>query len=418
MLAIIKRDDKFEAVQIGDVVESFDSEEAAREYVTRANAAPSDQDDQDDQPAEQEQEAEDTPAVAEDDKSTDPVDLSTSTDPLVPTEPVKKAIPVRDLLVAKADRQTGGSFKAVGSGVWVASPTNGFKDVEGEIIPTRQLEAYAARAMSGIVPMPELWHYHTRGTAHGSAEWVGVVDHSLIVVGRFEDSDAGRAAEDYYRKAKPGDISMSHGFFYNPVEFKGGVYGAVNIFEISTLPRGVEANPFTSFAAVKEINNMPIKDNQREAIARLFGDAAPTVFARIEQISETDKALADMGAAYKGAFGDVSDAAITEAQAETDQSTKSADDVFAFVTEISEDVGTMSANLIKTLKGLDSALSRIEHLEKLLEVAPSDVRRGKAFTADSEGADPDLQAKIAADLDAKQGGKTDPFAEQFPGLYD
>jgi hypothetical protein len=39
-------------------------------------------------------------------------------------------------------------------------------------LPTRAHEEYVDRVQKGLVPMPELWTWHTKGTRHGQADVV------------------------------------------------------------------------------------------------------------------------------------------------------------------------------------------------------------------------------------------------------
>jgi len=49
---------------------------------------------------------------------------------------------------------------------WVATYTNNFQDRDGEIISEKALDGYLERVSLGLVPMPELWVGHVKGTRH------------------------------------------------------------------------------------------------------------------------------------------------------------------------------------------------------------------------------------------------------------
>src|SRR6185369_4422007 len=56
-------------------------------------------------------------------------------------------------------------FKAAdGKHYWLARFSGKFKDREGEILADKSHEEYVDRVQKGIVPMPELWTWHTKGT--------------------------------------------------------------------------------------------------------------------------------------------------------------------------------------------------------------------------------------------------------------
>jgi hypothetical protein len=190
-------------------------------------------------------------------------------------------------------------FKAIGNGYWYACFTNAFQDRDGEILSEDAQKQYVRRVKAGLVPMPELWTWHTEGTRHGVAIMVERVGKSLIALGKFDDTPAGRAAEKFYAR-HGSDIALSHGFMFPMwARTPDGVYKAFNTFEISTLPRGKEANPYTTFEMVKEANTMPLSDERVKFIRDVLGKAADTVLSLVDDQEQRDKALEDSGVKFK-----------------------------------------------------------------------------------------------------------------------
>lgn len=174
---------------------------------------------------------------------------------------------------------------------WFARWSNNFKDREGEWFSERAIRDYVQRVDAGIVPPPELWAIHTPGTKHGSAELVAQVGHFVVSAGYFDDTPLGRKAAEAYAGMK--GLAMSHGFIFDPDQFKDNVYHDFNTFEISVLPRKLAANPYTTF---QEIKSMTLTDEKRSFLRKLFGDEADAIIADTEKAS---KALEEANVAFK-----------------------------------------------------------------------------------------------------------------------
>jgi len=160
----------------------------------------------------------------------------------------------------------GAGFKALGN-KWFAWWSNAFEDYDGEYFSEKAIDEYVMRVDSGVVPMPELWLWHTPGTKHGAAEWVGRIGHFAVAAGSFDETPAGKAAQAFFAKAK-GDYGMSHGFVFDPGQKSDGVFHQFNTFEISVLPREKAANPYTAF---EEVFDMEMSDEKRAFLAQVLG---------------------------------------------------------------------------------------------------------------------------------------------------
>lgn len=190
-----------------------------------------------------------------------------------------------------------------GKMLWIARHTGKFVDREKEILADKSHAAYVERVQKGLVDMPELWTWHKEGTRHGEAAFVWKSGGFTLALGTIDDTDEGRRAFEFYQK-NAGKITLSHMFFY-PLEAKqNGVYYAYNTREITTLPDGAEAFPYTTFDSFEESNAMALTDVQRNFIRELGGDemVKRAEAADAKAVKDTE-ALEAKGVASKGAKG-------------------------------------------------------------------------------------------------------------------
>lgn len=261
----------------------------------------------------------------------------------------------------QAELPSGAGFKALGD-KWFAWWSNSFEDHDGEFFSEKAIDEYVRRVDVGAVPMPELWLWHTPGTRHGVAEWVGRVGHFAVAAGRFDDTPAGQAAQAHYAKTG-GDYGMSHGFTYDPGQKSDGVFHQFNTFEISVLPAKAAANPYTAFSEVFE---MDMDEEKFAFLARVLGseDLAKQLVTATEDKSRAMEALdvrykdfvqmdappaqaakAEVEVSVEG--GDAPEDMPEDAPAESDAA---ASDMGAFVESLTEDVAAL-ANVVNSLMG-------------------------------------------------------------------
>lgn len=186
-------------------------------------------------------------------------------------------------------------IKVVGN-YWFARYSNAFKDRENEFFPVAAIDAYIDRLDVGVVPMPELWVWHTP-IVLGKAKTVARIGMFVVAAGEFADTPIGQAAKEYLSKHK---AKLSHGFVFEKEAFKDNAYHNFNTFEISILPfgRDVEANAYTNF----EVKDMAISKEKEKFLAEMFGEETAK-----ELISNTDKAskaLTELGVEFKD-FADI-----------------------------------------------------------------------------------------------------------------
>lgn len=166
----------------------------------------------------------------------------------------------------RLELKTATGFKALGD-KWIAWFSNNFEDHDGEFFSAKAIDEYVRRVDVGAIPYPELWLWHTPGTRHGQAAWVGRIGHFAVAAGTFDDTPAGRAAQAHYAKAGE-HYGMSHGFTFDPAFKRDGVYEQFNTFEISVLPAKAAANPYTSFV---EVFDMELTAEKRAFLAEVLG---------------------------------------------------------------------------------------------------------------------------------------------------
>lgn len=289
------------------------------------------------------------------------------------------------------------SFKVVGNH-WLATWTNNFKDRDEEIFPERAIEAYIARVDTGIVPKPELHIWHGgKQLRVGMAEEVAGHGHFGIAAGVFDDTPQGAAARDYYADARHAkDTSISHGFTFPVGEFDGTHYKHFNTFEISLLPRGVEANLYTSLEGVKA---MQLSERKIPYFEQVFGKE---VFAQIRaHLDEKGKALEELGAEYKD-FSGGEDLSTKEA---IETANKSFIDLVPDLVEGSAEAVTSAVEAVKAAKEARKeateanakyadAMKEIDALRKAMQLRPRMASRDAETIVDKDAATkafPDLQ---------------------------
>lgn len=154
---------------------------------------------------------------------------------------------------------------------WLARHTGKWVDREDEILADHAHEEFVQRVQSGKVPMPELWTWHKKGTMHGVADFVWKAGGFVCAVGHFTGTKAQQERAAKWYNDHP-DTKLSHMFKYPKHGKRKNVYHAYNTVEITTLPDGAEAFPYTTF----EVNNMPLTKDQKEMLRGIGGDEMVT----------------------------------------------------------------------------------------------------------------------------------------------
>ena len=144
--------------------------------------------------------------------------------------------------------------------MWVAWHTNAYEDKDREYFAIKAIEKDIIR-MNETKQYPELWRWHIGeapqvnadgtfsykwSTRHGKGINAFTIGNFACVIGTFDNTPMAEKFKAYYRNNP--DIELSHGFFYDPAQKKEKTYYDYKTFEISTLPKGKAANPYTRFA--------------------------------------------------------------------------------------------------------------------------------------------------------------------------
>jgi len=294
-------------------------------------------------------------------------------------------------------------FKAQdGKNYWLARHTGKFVDREKEIISNKAHDEYVARVQKGLVPMPELWTWHKKGTMHGQADFVWKSGGFTLALGHFVGTNEQiKQAVDYYQKH--GDkIKLSHQFKYPKRAKQGNVYHAYNTVEITTLPDGAEAFPYTSF---QEFDNMPFTKEQEEMIRGIGGDdmLKRAMNADTKAIGDT-KTLEAAGVVSKGLENfdgstlpedeDIKTIKATQAGIET--RLKAVESIPSLITALQVSLKTLNDQLALVQKSESDALAKANDVEKkLLEYQAVQPRASQSKDTLLEGREKSLLEELS-----------------------
>lgn len=263
---------------------------------------------------------------------------------------------------------------------WIAWWSNNFKDRDDEIFTAKAIDAYIKRVDIGIVEPPALaiWHLGEKSYL-GKAAWVARHGHSVMAAGEF-DADTPERVKAYYRK-NASKTALSHGFTFPKSQFKDGVYHAFNSFEISLLPRGVEANSYTSLEGVKA---MPVTKAKQDYLKEV-GYTDEEITDILASREARDKAIEATGEAFK----DFTDPSPTEDTAETvDAVSKAFKDLFPELIEADADNAQANLKMAKVVAQQQTDLSAIKESLKKIEAFLSQTPK-RASKAEETEIDPE-----------------------------
>lgn len=136
---------------------------------------------------------------------------------------------------------------------WFAIYSNNFRDSDhpSEIISEKSHQTYVELVDEEIIDFPELWLWHTKGTAWGKADWVAYSDGFAMASGLVHPG------KEYIAKnlMKRGNLRVSHGMIkpllvYDPHDKSVILFHVTH--EISPLPDWAAANSLTGFTILDE----------------------------------------------------------------------------------------------------------------------------------------------------------------------
>lgn len=309
------------------------------------------------------------------------------------------------------------SFKVHGNH-FLATYSGNFEDREGEYFPQKAIEEYIARVETGIVDYPTLavWHYVNpktgKGAVVGKAKAIGLVGNLIVAAGEFYPDARSQKAKAYYSKnAKK--TRMSHGFFYDAKHFRDNAYWRFNTFELTLLPAGKEAFPFTAFDVKEFKDDMALSTDARKYLEDIWGkEETDKIVAERENAS---KAIQELGVKFKD-FSPV----------ETKEADKPAVDPEGYkqlIVDLSEGQGSI-IDLIKSLgakvEAQDKELATLKtentKMQAALALKPTPASQSadtevKATDPAYEQADTELKKKVGVTYDPAFPGMKVPMGE-------
>lgn len=191
--------------------------------------------------------------------------------------------------------------EASGAWRWLAIYSNKFRDADNppEIISEKSHKTFVDMVDKGLVPYPELWHWHIPGSRWGVADWLEYADGFALASGTV---DAGHEKEAANLAASTVALRVSHGM---PEKFiwRNAADPSVIDFhitkEISPLPSPAAANPLTGFELFMEDKDMALSKDKRDYLANVAGLPEDAI-ARIESgLASKAKEAADAGLEFK-----------------------------------------------------------------------------------------------------------------------
>lgn len=168
--------------------------------------------------------------------------------------------------------------------------TNCYEDLDEEIIRDKAHKEFASYLNDNPGEAPELWTWHTPGTARKSrAVWWDYTDNGFFWRMYPLTEDEAKALQPIT------PCAMSHQF--NGIK-EGSEWAFYRTFEDSVLPVGAEANPYTSFEiATKERIMKGFTPEQRAFLVKVHGEGAVKELEEQEEV--TRKALDLIGVQRK-----------------------------------------------------------------------------------------------------------------------
>jgi hypothetical protein len=264
---------------------------------------------------------------------------------------------------------------------WFASYSNNFRDSDNpaEIISKESHQNFVDMVDKGLADYPEVWHWHTPGSAWGKADWVAFDDENGISMA------SGTVYEGHEKEAiaiaeMDEPLAVSHGMPKPSIARSSEDPTVITRHitkEISDLPLWAAANKLTSFYVFQE-NDMAIPDNKKEYLRK---------------VGLTDDSITaiESANAQKSAFASDNSIESKEANTEAETTETPAEATAETVVETQEakETSTVNVNLVDkefvaqladVLAGFGARLESIETQVKSLsetqatkEVTPSEI---------------------------------------------
>lgn len=294
---------------------------------------------------------------------------------------------------------------------WFAIYSNRYRDVDGDIISNKSHKSFVDAVEKGEIDYPELWHWHTKETAWGKADWIAYDEENGFALASGYVYDGHGAEAEALMNSKE-VIGVSHGmpkkFLERDSQDKSIIEKHITR-EISDLPLWAAANKLTGFAILTEDNEMPIPEEKKEYLK--------SVGVSDEAIDGIDKAIASKAKQAEIENLDSKESAnATQKQADTtstspsEESTKEAENVSKGSDNLTkEEVATTLADFMKQInESLDNLKKEIEGIKN------GEVEKSSTVVEDDLTPTASLSAMIATKMRATMNKeaavkKTDKF---------
>lgn len=201
-------------------------------------------------------------------------------------EPVDDHLPAQVTAPFMIWKDSAGQYR------WFAIYSNQFRDEDNppEIISEKSHRNFIDLVDAGAVDYPELWHWHTPGTAWGKADWLDYADGFAVA--------SGYVYEGHEKEAEAisqlDDIRVSHGMpsrFIVRNKQDPTIIDVHVTAEISDLPGYAAANPLTQFVVLNKELDMGLNPDKKQYLVQ--AGLSSEVIAELEKTLATKKEAAD-----------------------------------------------------------------------------------------------------------------------------
>lgn len=258
-----------------------------------------------------------------------------------------------------------------GSARWLGVVSNNFRDLDGEIITEEAHKEFIAYLDANPDKAPELWTWHTPGTARKSrADFWGYTDGFVVMGGPLTKEEA-QALDGLTLAIVPG---MSHGFYRSK---QGKTITRYRTFEVSVLPQDKAANPWTEFSLITQEVGKMFDPEKRKVLVTAHGE---------DYVTKLEKGLGDAAKELKAADIAFKQATATTAQPETQTQTAAQTTAPTALTieQVKEAINVegLQGVLVKLTEQLEKQATAIESLQAdVKEMKKSDDEKvAKAIT--------------------------------------
>lgn len=179
----------------------------------------------------------------------------------------------KDLLQPKEERKLGEGFTVWKEGDryrWFAIYSNRYLDNDNpqEILAAEAHKTFIKAVDDGVLPHPELWHYHVPGTRWGVSDWLAYDEATgFSMASGFVDTGHEKEAEAL--AALP-DVAVSHGM--TEVDYDEKEKHVIRRYvtaEISDLPAQAAANKLTGFQVLEKGASKMIPEAKKDYLRKV-----------------------------------------------------------------------------------------------------------------------------------------------------